>query len=331
MNSFGTVFRVQVLGESHGELVGVTLDGVPPGIPLSEEDFTEALERRKGLGVKGTTPRKEEDRPVFQTGIFNGTTTGAPLQIIFANNNMRSQDYQQQLEIPRPSHADWVANKKHKGFNDYRGSGHFSARLTVGIVAAGVVAQKALLHYGQQIDIRADVIAVGGQDTVEEGLAYAIARKDTVGAVVECVMTNVPVALGEPFWDSVESRLSHAMFSIPAVKGIEFGAGFKASSMLGKEHNDPILDNQGTTGSNHSGGIVGGISNGNPIVFRLAFKPAASTPQQQESLNVKTQQLEQFSIKGRHDLCVALRAPVIVEAMSALVLLDLFLLHKTLN
>ena len=327
MNSFGRIFRVNIFGESHGPCVGVTIDGVLPGIALSEADFLPDLERRKGGLQKGTTPRKEEDFPQIRTGVFNGYTTGAPLTIFFENKNTRSEDYDKQRAIPRPGHADFVAHVKYGGFEDYRGSGHFSARLTVGIVAAGVIAKKIL----QQITINAEVTEVGGETSIEKGLEKAIAAKDSVGGMITCSVSGLPAGLGEPFWDSVESLLAHAMFAIPAVKGVEFGAGFKAAAMFGSEHNDSLEDISGRTATNHAGGVVGGITNGNELYFRIAVKPTSSTPKTQESLNWETGEQEQFSIKGRHDLCVALRAPVIVEAMTALVLADLLLLNRSLT
>lgn len=325
MNTFGRFLRISIFGESHGACVGVTLDGVPPGIPVDVVDFLFDLERRKGGIQKGTTPRKEDDIPSLMSGVFKGFTTGAPLTILFENNNIRSENYERQRDIPRPGHADFVAHTKYNGFEDYRGSGHFSARLTVGLVAAGVIAKKILAA----IDIKAAIIEVGGERDMEQGLQKAIDAKDSVGGIIECVATNIPVGWGEPFWDSIESVLAHAMFAIPAVKGVEFGAGFQAARMFGSEHNDTIMDEAGKTSSNHAGGIVGGISNGNDIVFRIAVKPTSSTPKTQASFNMATHKTESFSVKGRHDLCVALRAPVIVEAMTALVLADFKLLQKT--
>lgn len=330
MNTFGRMFRVSVFGESHGPCAGVSIDGVPAGLALDTGSFLPDLERRKGGLQKGTTPRQEEDLPLFQSGIFNGYSTGAPLTIIFENKNTRSTDYEKQRAIPRPGHADFVAHKKYGGFEDYRGSGHFSARLTVGIVAAGVVAKKilnALLQ--QEISLAANILEIGGETNLERGLDKAVAAKDSIGGIIECRCGGLPTGLGEPFWDSVESMLAHALFAIPAVKGVEFGAGFAAARMFGSEHNDAIEDGSGKTRSNHAGGIVGGISNGNELVFRIAVKPTSSTPKLQESLNWETGQQESFSVKGRHDLCVALRAPVIVEAMAAITLADLLLCsHK---
>jgi len=325
MNTFGRNFRVSVFGESHGHAVGVVLDGVPPGLPVSIEDFLPDLERRKGGLQKGTTPRQETDQPILQTGVFNGHTTGAPLVIYFENNNIRPETYAQQRAIPRPGHVDFVARQKFQGFEDFRGSGMFSARLMVGIVAAGVIAQKIIRQKLPQnsVSINAKVIEVGGHADIEAGLQKAIELKDSVGGIIECQAEGLPIGLGEPFWDSMESLLAHAMFAIPAVKGVEFGAGFAAAKMTGTEHNDSIINAKGQTATNHAGGIVGGISNGNPLVFRIVVKPASSTPKPQQSWNWETEQVEEFSVKGRHDLCVALRAPVIVEAMTAIVLADL--------
>lgn len=324
MNSFNTIFKVQIFGESHGAGVGVVLDNVPPGIPLNEEDFTIDMNRRKG-GQKGGTPRVEADIPELKSGVFNGYTTGAPLMIWIANENTRSGDYEKQRDVFRPGHADFVAHVKYNGFEDFRGGGHFSARLTAGLVAAGVIAKKILSSFS----FATSVTEVAGLKDIEKGLAQAIAAKDSVGGIVSCTITGVPVGLGEPFWDSVESRLAHAMFAIPAVKGIEFGAGFEAANMFGTEHNDTYTDAAGNTTSNHAGGILGGISNGNAITFNLAIKPTASTPKHQSTYNHATGTIEDFSVKGRHDLCVALRAPVIVEAMAALVMTDLYFLARS--
>lgn len=321
MNSFGTLFRVSIFGESHGESVGIVVDGCPAGLSLTEEDLLPDLERRKGGKQKGTTPRQEADYPFFKSGLFNGKTTGFPIAILFENNNTRSEDYQKQRSIPRPGHADWVAHQKFGGNEDYRGGGHFSARLTTGLVAAGAIAKKLLTG----ISIYAEVTEIAGDKDLERGLQKAIDAKDTVGGIVECRVSGLPVGLGEPYFDSVESVIAHMMFAIPAVRGVEFGTGFEAAKMFGSEHNDAIEDMSGKTKTNHAGGVVGGISNGNELVFRLAIKPTSSTPKEQTSLNWDTEQQETFSVKGRHDLCVALRAPVIVEAATALVLADLML------
>jgi len=324
MNGFGRIFRVNVFGESHGASVGVNIDGVPAGLPLKQEDFLEDLERRKG-GSRGTTPRKEEDLPYIKSGVFNDRTTGAPITILFENNNTRSADYEKLREFPRPGHADFVATKKYGGFEDYRGGGHFSGRLTLNLVAAGVIAKKLL---GTGITVTAKLKEVGGYADPEEGLEAAIAAKDSVGGIVECVVDGLPIGLGEPFFDSIESCLAHAAFSIPAIKGIEFGAGFAAARMKGLEHNDPIIDATGKTATNNAGGVVGGITNGNQLVFRVAVKPTSSTPKEQNTLNIKSGEVETFSVKGRHDLCIALRVPVVLEAVTAMVLADFMLLEQ---
>jgi chorismate synthase len=324
MNSFGRIFRITIFGESHGPAVGISIDGCPPGLPLSEDDFTTDIERRKGGMQKGTTPRKETDQPIFYTGVFNGKTTGAPLTILFENTNTRSSDYEKQRAVPRPGHADFVAHQKFGGHEDYRGGGHFSGRLTVCLVAAGVVAKKIL----NTITVQASIKEIGGEPDIEAGLQKAINEKDSVGGIVECRVSGLPVGLGEPFFDSVESGIAHAVFSIPAIKGIEFGAGFKAATMFGSEHNDAIIDEKGTTATNYAGGIVGGITNGAELVFRVVVKPTSSTPKEQQSWNWESSSVEAFSVKGRHDLCIALRVPPVLEAVTAMVLADLMLIAK---
>lgn len=326
MNSFGRIFRVHIFGESHGETVGILLDGVPAGLPLTVADFLPDLERRKGGIQKGTTPRKEEDLPFLKSGVFNDRTTGAPLLIQFANANTRSGDYDKIKSVPRPGHADWVAHHKFGGFEDHRGGGHFSGRLTVGVVAAGVVAKKLL----REVKINATLLEVGGEKDIDKGIQKAIDQKDSVGGIVECRVQGLPAGLGSPFFDSVESLISHAVFAIPAVRGIEFGTGFAAARMFGVEHNDALLSNQGTTRTNHAGGVVGGITNSNELVFRIAIKPTSSTPKEQLTLNWETQEMEPFTVKGRHDLCIALRVPVVLEAVTAFVLADCFALEQRL-
>ena len=330
MNSFGRILRINIFGESHGDYVGVNIDGCPPGIGMAVNDFTEDLERRKP-GAKGTTPRKEDDIPQFITGVFNEKSTGAPLTILFKNSNTRSGDYEKQKAIPRPGHADFVAHKKFGGFEDYRGGGHFSGRLTVAVVAAGVVAKKiiAFLSAENKISIHSTILEIGGEQDIEKGLQKAIDEKDSIGGIVECIVSNLPVGLGEPFFDSAESLLSHAVFSIPAVKGIEFGAGFAAAKMFGITHNDAIINADGKTATNNAGGVVGGITNGNDLVFRIVVKPTSSTPKEQQTLNVESGNIEPFSVKGRHDLCIALRVPVVLESVTAMVVADLLMLDKS--
>ena len=323
MNSFGRIFRVSIFGESHGECVGINIDGCPAGLPLTVDDFTIDIDRRKA-GAKGTTPRKEADLPKIMNGVYNGKTTGAPITILFDNTNTRSGDYEKQRAVPRPGHADFVATKKFGGFEDYRGGGHFSGRLTVCLVAAGVVAKKLL----DKINIAATILEIGGEADTEVGLQKAIDAKDTIGGIVECKVNGLPIGLGEPFFDSAESLIGHAVFAIPAVRGIEFGTGFAAARMFGSEHNDAIEDVSGKTKTNHGGGIVGGITNNNELVFRIAIKPTSSTPKIQHTLNIETGQTQDFSVKGRHDLCIALRVPVVLEAVTAFVLADLMLLEQ---
>ena len=327
MNSFGRIFRIHIFGESHGDCVGLTIDGCPAGLQVSTDDFVMDIERRKGGVQKGTTPRKEDDIPIFKTGLFNGHTTGAPLTILFENKNTRSGDYEKQRDVPRPGHADFTAHAKYGGFQDYRGGGHFSGRLTVCMVAAGVIAKKLL----QNINIQATILEIGGETDLEKGLDKAIEAKDSIGGIVECRVNGLPVGLGEHFFDSVESLLAHVVFAIPAVRGVEFGTGFAAARMFGVDHNDPIEDAGGKTRTNHAGGVVGGITNGNELVFRIAIKPTSSTPKEQQTWNRESNAVESFSVKGRHDLCIALRVPVILEAVTAMVLVDLMLLDQKIK
>ena len=269
MNSWGNRFRVTLWGESHGAQVGVTIDGVPTGIALAESDFEADLARRRA-GAAGTTPRKESDAPHIVSGLYRGFTTGAPLTVEFLNENTRSGDYASLASHPRPSHADWVAMKKFHGYNDPRGGGHFSGRITLALVTAGVVAKKIL---GSGVTFHTDIIEIGGSADKErfaDIIESARMDRDSVGGVVECRAEGVAAGLGEPFFDSAESLMAHLLFSVPAVKGVEFGSGFAAARMRGSEHNDPIIDAEGHTSTNHAGGIVGGITNGNAIVVRAA-------------------------------------------------------------
>ncbi|MBR4995106.1 MAG: chorismate synthase [Alistipes sp.] len=324
MNSWGQIFRVSIWGESHGEQVGVSIDGVPAGIALSEEDFLADLDRRRA-GAAGTTPRKESDQPHIVSGLYNGYTTGSPLTIEFLNENTRSGDYRNLVVHPRPSHADLVANQKWNGYNDPRGGGHFSGRITLGMVAAGVVAKKIL---GEKVSFATTITEIGGECDKEKFAAViesARQAQDSVGGVVECRVSGIPAGLGEPFFDSAESLMAHLLFSVPAVKGVEFGCGFEAARMLGSEHNDLITDSVGTTATNNAGGIVGGITNGNEIVVRAAVKPTASISREQNTFNFESGQVEPLVIKGRHDVCITLRAAVVVEAAAAIALADLTL------
>jgi len=320
MNAFGKLFRISIFGESHGESVGIVIDGCPAGISLKQSDFEADFSRRKS-GAKGTTPRQEPDTPLIMSGTFNELTTGAPIMILFKNTNTRSRDYSLLKNIPRPGHADLTGNQKFGGYQDYRGGGHFSGRLTLGLVAAGVIAKKIIAP----VSVSSTILEVGGSSDIELALDRAIENQDSIGGIIECSIDSVPPGLGEPFFDSVEAHMSHMIFSIPAIKGIEFGAGFAAAKMTGSEHNDTIVATDGTTGTNHSGGINGGISNGNEICFRVAVKPTSSTHQTQHTMNITTGLMEDLTIEGRHDTCIALRVPVVVEAAAAIVMADLLL------
>jgi chorismate synthase len=320
MNSFGKIFRVSIFGESHGNGVGIVVDGVPAGLSLKLDDFLDDLNRRRS-GAKGTTPRNEADLPKLISGAFNDFTTGAPLTILFDNTNTRSGDYAKLREIPRPGHADFVASKKYGGYEDYRGGGHFSGRLTLALVAAGVIAKKLI----QPVQIEARLIEAGGMTNIDAAIEKAVEEKDSIGGIVECKAVNIPIGLGEPFFDSVEAVLGHMVFSIPAIKGIEFGSGFAAAKMRGSTHNDNILTLDGKTETNNAGGINGGITNGNELIFRVAVKPTSSTSKKQHTLNIKTGKMDDLEVEGRHDTCIALRVPVVLEAATAIVLADLMM------
>jgi chorismate synthase len=303
MDSFGRLFRVSLSGESHGPAVGVLVDGCPAGIPLAEADFQSDLARRRP-GARGTSARAEEDKLEFQSGVFQGRTTGAPILIRIANEAQDPSAYEAIKDTPRPSHADYVGYVKSGGFRDYRGGGHFSGRLTVGLVEAG------------------------GDPNIDRAVDEAVRAKDSIGGVVACEAHCVPPGLGEPWFDSAESLLSHILFSIPGVRGVEFGAGFEAARMKGSEHNDPIVGPGGQTLTNNAGGINGGITNGNPMILRVAVKPTPSIPREQRTVQLGTGLARAVAAAGRHDVCIALRVPVIVEAACAAVLADLMLIEQ---
>lgn len=370
MNTFGRKFKVSIFGESHGELIGVVLDGVPAGLELAEEDFVKDILRRKS-GAKGTTPRIEADKPQIVSGVYEEHTTGAPLTIVFENTNTKSKDYSLFADMPRPGHADLTAALKWDDCQDPRGGGHFSGRLTLPVVAAGVVAKK-ILEDATILDdtpvnaVDARIVELGGVSLPEnsggtlanhghdvgdsytaasgtdertdlkndktvlpaewqQAIDQAIREGDSLGAVVECVVPSIDPGYGEPFWDSVESQIAHAVFAIPGVRGIEFGDGFGAAAMKGSEHNDPI-GSDGRPTSNGAGGVNGGITNGAPLTFRVAFKPTSSIRKPQQTFNFAKGETDTLEVPGRHDVCFALRAPVVVEAMTAIVLADLVLL-----
>jgi len=336
MNSFGENFRITIFGASHAPVVGITIEGIPAGLPLNPTDFTQDILSRKS-GRKGTTQRIEEDIPIIESGIRKGDdgvmiTSGEPLTIKFENKNIRPQDYTSLKNIPRPGHADFAAYVKYfsqKGNfdnTDFIGGGIFSGRMTLPLVAAGVVAKKII----SPIDIKANLIEVGEISTLDKDAVDALLEKtieegDSLGGIIECVCTNIPAGLGEPFFNSLESLISHAIFSIPGIRGIEFGDGFAASWMKGSQHNDPFVDQYGHTAKNGAGGINGGISNGNPVVFRVAVKPTSSIRKTQTTFDFARKVMTEISVSGRHDVCFALRVPPIVEAMTACVLADMHL------
>lgn len=336
MNTFGRKFRVSIFGESHGEAIGVVLDGVPAGLELSEADFEKDIDRRRS-GVKGTTPRKESDKPVILSGIYEGHTTGAPLAVIFRNENTRSSDYSLFAAMPRPGHADLTAALKWDDCQDPRGGGHFSGRLTLPVVAAGVVAKKILadatiLDETPCNDVCARIVELGGIPVGQEGewqkaIDKTMKEGDSLGAVIECTVPQIDPGYGEPFWDSVESVIAHGIFAIPGVRGIEFGDGFRAAAMKGSEHNDPIGED-GRPLKNGAGGINGGITNGASVTFRVAFKPTSSIHKAQQTYNFAASRMDILEVPGRHDACFALRAPVVVEAVAAIALADLVLLNS---
>ncbi|WP_310556634.1 chorismate synthase [Flavobacterium sp.] len=350
-NSYGTIFKLTTFGESHGEALGGIIDGCPPGITLDFDAIQIEMQRRKPGQSNIVTQRKEEDEVQFLSGIFEGKTTGTPIGFIIPNTNQKSDDYSHIKDSYRPSHADYVYEKKY-GIRDYRGGGRSSARETSSRVVAGAVAKQSI----PDIKINAFVSSVGYIfiDKMYQDLDFnliesnpvrcpdlATAQKmenyikeikkqgDTVGGTITCVIQNVPIGLGEPVFDKLHAELGKAMLSINAVKGFEFGSGFCGAKMKGSEHND-LYNTDGTTKTNLSGGIQGGISNGMDIYFRVAFKPVATLIQKQETLTNNNQIIEQQG-KGRHDPCVVPRAVPIVEAMAALVLADFFLLNKIYN
>ncbi len=347
-NSFGNILRLTSFGESHGKAIGGVLDGVPSGIFLDLEMIQNELNRRKPGQSHLTTQRKEPDQVQFLSGIFEGKTTGTPISFIIENTNERSKDYEHIKDAYRPSHADFTYDKKY-GIRDYRGGGRASARTTASIVVAGAIAR----HIVPDIQITAYVSAIGdielNQPYRELNLnqieqtpvrcpdletAQLMINKieqvkkqgDTVGGQVSCVIQNVPIGLGEPLFDKLQARLAYAMLNIPAVKGFEYGSGFAGSRMQGSQHND-IFNTDGSTKTNFSGGIQGGISNGMDIYFKVAFKPVATLMQTQESIDNQGNKIA-LEGKGRHDPCVVPRAVPIVEAFATLVLADFYLLQK---
>ena len=324
MNSFGRVFRVSIYGESHGPEIGVIIDSCPPGILLTPEDFETEINRRS-TGKKGTSKRKESDIPIIKSGVYNNYTTGAPILICFENKNIDSSEYEFDGFF-RPGHADYTSFIKSSGYNDPRGGGHFSGRLTLPIIAAGVIARKLI----KDVKITAVIEQIGGEKKYEKLLDEVIKDKDSLGGVISCTVKNVQAGLGEPFFNSIESNLSAAIFSIPGVKAIEFGMGINSSTMRGSEYNDLYYNSKGHTKTNNSGGINGGITNGNEIFFRSYIRPTASIGKPQLTYNMNSNNMKQFIIEGRHDACFALRVPPIIEAIAAIVIADFKLLNNNM-
>ena len=351
MNTFGRRFRLTIVGESHGEMVGVIVDGVPGGVPFDATDVQPALDRRKPGQSILTTQRAESDRVRIRSGVFDGRTTGAPILMEVANEDKRSQDYSNLYDTPRPGHSDYTARVRFDGRNDPRGGGMFSGRLTACWVMAGALAQKVLAAHGVQIaahavqvgKVRSDLVldVAGIRASVEstpvrcaDAMHAAAmvtevdeARKsgDSVGGIVECVAEGLPPGVGDPLMDSVESAMAHACFAIPAVKGVEFGDGFRFAGKRGSEVIDAydVAGDRVVTRANHNGGVLGGITTGMPVRFRVAFKPTSSIPLNQQSVDLRTMQPAELRVKGRHDPCIVPRAVPVVEAVAACVLLDL--------
>jgi chorismate synthase len=349
-NSIGKEFIVTSFGESHGKVVGVIVDGCPAGLPLSEEDFQKELDRRIPAEPKIVSGRLEEDKAKIFSGVFNGLTTGAPLAVIVENKEIISSDYEVMKDLPRPGHSDYPTRIKYGGFNDFRGGGRFSGRVTVALIMAGTIAKKLLIRYN--IDVLTYTISIGKIKTekkfssaeirknryiaatrcpdlacaekMEEAIISARKIGDSVGGVVECIVLNMPVGIGEPLFDSLDGDLAKAVFAVPAVKGVEFGAGFKSAELMGSESNDAFLMKGGkvVTETENAGGILGGLSSGMPIEIRVAIKPTPSISKEQHTVNLSSMENSTINIKGRHDPCVVPKAVPAIEAAIAITLAD---------
>ncbi len=344
----GQKLRLSIFGQSHSAAIGMTLDGLPAGIEIDPDELQHFLNRRAPGQNDWSTPRKEEDRPDFLCGLKDGFTCGAPLTAVIHNNNTRPKDYSQLKITPRPGHADYTAEVKYRGFQDYSGGGHFSGRLTAPLCIAGGIVRQELRRHNITVDAR--IAAIAGirdesafeasvadkafpvvDDEIGEQMRAAIqnAREDgdSVGGVIECVVRGLPVGVGEPMFDGVENQIARLIFAVPAVKGIEFGAGFEAAELRGSENNDPFLVKDGRieTAANHAGGILGGITNGMPVVFRAAVKPTPSISRAQQSVNLTTMEPQELRVTGRHDPCIVPRAVPVIEAAAALAVYDLIL------
>jgi len=348
-NSFGRLFTITSFGESHGRCVGVIVDGCPAGLIITEEDIQREVDKRKPGAGTITTRRVEEDKVEVLSGIFNGHTTGAPICLLIWNKDVDSSEYDRIRFLPRPGHADYTAFMKYGGFNDFRGGGRFSGRITATFVMAGAIAKKLLSLIN--IEVLAHTIEIGGIKAKPKGFeeirknvwgnpvrcadlkaAEEMTRViekvkkegDSIGGIIEGVALNVPVGLGEPVFNTLEGELAKALFAIPAVKGIEFGSGFSAAGKRGSENNDPFAIRNGeiVTVTNNAGGILGGISNGMPIVVRVAVKPTSSIARSQETVNMESMESSSLVVGGRHDTCIVPRAVVVVKSMMAVTLCD---------
>jgi len=324
-SSYGKWVRISIFGQSHSEAIGVTIDGLPAGIPINMEELQRFMNRRAPGQSRYSTPRKEADKPEFISGLVGSTTCGAPLTALIQNTNTKSGDYDNIRDIPRPGHADLTAHIKYGGYEDVRGGGHFSGRLTAPLCIAGGIFKQILQKKGVEIDAR--IVEIGGnhEDPFQE-IDRAREDLDSVGGIVECRITGVPAGIGDPMFDGVENAIAQTVFAIPAVKGIEFGAGFAASRMRGSQNNDPFrYDEDGNirTTSNNSGGILGGITNGMEIIFRCAFKPTPSISQPQDSISWSSGENAVLEVHGRHDPCIVPRALPCVESAAALALINL--------
>lgn len=349
-NTFGNNVAITLFGESHGNAIGAVLDGMPAGIPVDEDFIARQMSLRKSVGAISTA-RKEADEVKIVSGVFNGKTTGTPITFIIENQDTRSRDYGELAYKARPGHADFTAEMKYGGSQDFRGGGHFSGRITAGIVAAGAVVIPALKAHGITVgthilscggvrdrdfgDVQADVNYLDGREFAvldsskeEEMKSVIMAAKsegDSVGGILETAVCGMPAGYGEPWFDTIEGVLSHALFSIPAVKGVEFGAGFKYAEMRGSQANDPFrsIDNKVTTSTNNCGGILGGITNGMPIIFRCAVKPTPSIYKEQDTIDMRDGSNTTLQIQGRHDPAIVHRARVVADSIAALVMYDL--------
>lgn len=326
MNCFGKLFSVSLYGESHGSSVGVLITGAKPGIKVDYDLINLMLEARKP-NYKGSTPRKEADEYVIESGINDGFTTGTPILVRVPNLNVRKNDYDKLKDIYRPGHSDFVASKKYHGFNNLSGGGHFSGRVTTGLVIAGAFAK---MH--TNYEITKEITEVGtlkDLNNLDNYIEKVTLEKDSVGGIVKLTVKNVPPGLGEPFFGGVDSVLSSILYSVPAVKAVSFGVGFQGVFMLGSEFNDPFINSEGKTKTNNSGGINAGITNGNDIVINVFIKPASSISKEQKTFNFKTKQMDTLKIEGRHDSFIAKRALVVLESAIHIALCDLLMQKRS--